>query len=245
MRAILLAFLALAAPAATEASLQQTGAPPPADAAYHFMLGRHLEGEGHVDAALSAFKQAIALQPESAELRAELAGFFARQDRASEAVDAAQAALERDPENREANRILGSIYAAFAEQREALKPGDDVSRYPSLAIASLERAQRDSVLDTALELTLGRLYVTSGAFAKAVATLDRVLVDQPGYPEAVWLLAYAHEGSGNIDKAIETLASGQPFYRGRLHLGELFEKQRQWKNADAAYAEAQTLNPRG
>ncbi len=222
----------------------QPAKPQEGDAAYYFLLGRHLEDRGRIDAALNAFKQAIALQPESAELRAEVAAFYARQDRAVDAVGAAREALRIDPDNREANRILGSVYASLAEQRQPLKPGDDVSQYSKLAIASLERAHRDTIVDTGLEMMLGRLYVSTGAYDKGIATLDRVVVDQPGYPEAVWLLAYAHERAGHLDKAIETLASGPPFYRGAARLAELYEQQRRWKDAADAYAEAQRLNPR-
>ena len=51
-------------------------------AAYYFLLGRYLEGEGQVPAAIDALKRAIQLEPKSAEPRAELAALYARQDRA-------------------------------------------------------------------------------------------------------------------------------------------------------------------
>ena len=56
------------------------------DAGYYFLLARHLESLGRVDEAIKAHEQAIALDPGSAELRAELAGLYARQDNALEAV---------------------------------------------------------------------------------------------------------------------------------------------------------------
>jgi tetratricopeptide (TPR) repeat protein len=223
---------------------QSSSPSPDEDPAYHFLLGRHLEDQGRIDAALAAFKRAIALRPDSAELRAELAAHYARQEKASEAVDAARDALKYDANNREANRILGSVYASMAEQHQPLKPGDDVTEYASIAIAALERARRDGIVDTGLDLMLGRLYVNAGLYDKAVSMLSSVLVDQPGYPEAVWLLAHAHERAGRIDKAIETLEAGDPFYRGELHLAELYEQQHRWKEAADAYAEAQALNTR-
>ena len=95
------------------------------DAAYYFLLGRRYESAGDADKAITAYKQALKLAPDSAELRAELAGVYAREDRAVEAVESAEEALKKDPRNREANRILGSIFAALAEQRQSLRPGDD------------------------------------------------------------------------------------------------------------------------
>ena len=122
---LVLLLLMCAAPAAA-----QPAAAPAADgASYYFLLGRRYESTGDIEKAVAAFKQALTLAPESAELRAELAGLYARDDRAVEAVDAAEEALKKDPDNREANRILGSIYAALAEQRLKLRPGDDPALY--------------------------------------------------------------------------------------------------------------------
>jgi len=86
----------------------------PDDAPYYFLVGRYLEGEGKVDEAVAAFRKAIELDPKSAEPRAELAALYARQDKASEAIDAAEDALKVDAKNREANRVLGSVLAALA-----------------------------------------------------------------------------------------------------------------------------------
>ena len=99
------------APSQTEAQADQP------TAGYYFVLGRYLEGEGQIPAAIDALKQAIQLEPKSAEPRAELAALYARQDRANEAIAAAEDALKVDPQNREANRILGSVLAALSEQR--------------------------------------------------------------------------------------------------------------------------------
>ena len=64
-----------------------------ATASYYFMLGRHLEDLDKIDDAIAAHQKAIALSPDSAELRAELAALYARQDRVREALDTAEAAL--------------------------------------------------------------------------------------------------------------------------------------------------------
>ena len=206
MRPLLFALfvaLGLAGPA----DARQTPAPagPQDGPAYYFVLGRHLEGEGKVDEAIAAHKQAIALAPDSAELRAELAGLYARNDRAIEALDTANDALARDPDNQEANRILGTIYAALADQRQPLKPGDSPADYPKKAIAALEKARRDAVFDINLDLMLGRLYAQSGAYDKALPLLQHVVDDQPGYQEGALLLAATQESAGQADAAIQTL----------------------------------------
>src|SRR3954453_21012429 len=101
--------------------------------AYYFLLGRYLEGENKIEDAVTAFKKAIELDPASAEPRAELAALYARADRAPEAGAAAEEALKVDPQNREANRILGSVLAAYADQKQKVRPGDDPTAYAARA----------------------------------------------------------------------------------------------------------------
>ena len=239
---LVLLLLACAAPAAA-----QPAAPASGDAGYFFLLGRRHESTGDVDKAVAAFKQALTLAPNSAELRAELAGLYARQDRAVEAIDTAEEALTKDPDNREANRILGSIYAALAEQRLKLRPGDDPALYVPRAIAALERARAQGP-DTPLDLTLGRLYLQTKSYDKAIALLRRVQLEQPGSTELAMMIATAEEGAGRTADAAETLreaiADNPKFFRGLIMLAELSEKQGEWDGAADAYAKAQALNPR-
>ena len=53
-----------------------------AQAYFEFLLARRLEAQGDTAGALEALKRAQALDPQSAEILAELAGFYARQNKA-------------------------------------------------------------------------------------------------------------------------------------------------------------------
>jgi len=217
-------------------------------ASYYFMLGRHLEDLDKIEDAIAAHQKAIALDPDAAELRAELAALYARQDRVREALDTAEAALQRDPANREANRIVGTVYAALSEQRRSLRTGDDPTQYSARAIAALENARRDAGLDVNLELMLGRLYLGARDYPKAILNLRRVVDDQPGYPEGAMLLAAAQDGAGQTDDEIQTLQTALEenpnFYRASLRLAELYEQERRWSDAADAYARAAAANTR-
>jgi tetratricopeptide (TPR) repeat protein len=248
MRHIALVLIVLAGWVSPARAAQQPTASRDADATYFFMLGRYLESQGKIDEAVAAHKQAIAAEPKSAGLRAELAGLYARQDKALESLEMAESALQQDPENREANRIIGTIYAAFMGQPQPIRPGDNPKQYPEKAVAALEKARQPNTLDVGLELTLGRLYVQTGAFAKAVPLLQRVVADQPQFLEAAFLLSAAQEGSDRIEEAtrtIEEVVRQNPgYYRGQLRVAELYEQQQRWQEAADAYARAQKLNAR-
>ncbi len=220
----------------------------PDEATYYFLLGRYLEGGGKIDEAIAALRQAIALDPRSAEPRAELAGLYARQDKATDALVAAEDALKVDPRNQEANRILGSVLAAFAEQRQGARPGDDVAAYAKRAMAALEIARADGTGDLSIDLALARLYLDANRPADAIPLLRRIVLEQPQYSEGAVLLADAQEAAGAPDAAVETLTNllgDQPqFFRGRVQLAELYEHQRRWPQAADAWARVQGLNPR-
>ena len=249
MRCIVPCLLATAIVAFAPAPIaaQTSAAPANADAAYYFILARHLEGQDKLPEAIAALQQALALAPESAEVRAELAGLYARQDQPIDALNMAEEALKRNPDNREANRILGMIFGLLAEQKKALRPGDDPAQYQSRAIAALEKARGDGS-DLNLLLTLGRLYLRAGQHDKAIAPLRRVFDEQPQFTEGAMLLSAAQEGSGALADATTTLEgsleANPSSFRALVRLTELYERQRRWKDAASAYARAEAVNPK-
>jgi tetratricopeptide (TPR) repeat protein len=249
MRRIAPVMLAIAfLPVTLGATPLQQASSPAQDPAYHFLLARHLESTGRIPEAIAEMRRAIELDPKSAALRAELAGLYARQDKAVEALAAAEEALALNPDDREANRILGSIYAALAEQKRPLRPGDDPSQYAARGIAALEKARAASLGDLGLELTLGRVYLRTNQPEKAIASFARVFEQQPEYSEGGMMLAAAQEQAGKVDDAIKTLEAtiqhNPPFFRAYVRLIELYEQQRRWKEAAGAYALAQSVNPK-
>src|SRR5438132_4108842 len=75
-----------------------------------FLIGRRLESNDKVDAAIAAYKRAMQLDPASAEVPAELSALYLRQNRGPDALNAAEQALKIDPANREAHRVAGFVY---------------------------------------------------------------------------------------------------------------------------------------
>jgi tetratricopeptide (TPR) repeat protein len=188
------------------ALLATPGAAPQADRAqayYRFLLGRHLEAQGDIDRAAAEFREAARLDPAAAEIRAELAAFYARQDQPIEAAEWGEAALALDPSNPEAHRVLGFVQAN-AVGLESSGRLTDVAALASAvhAIEHLEAARRrDRFADVSVELTLARLYLRTGTPDRAVPVLLRVLALDPDRPVVVLMLAEAYEAAGQLEQA--------------------------------------------
>lgn len=216
------------------------------DAYYYFVLGRHRESDGDVDGAIKAYQQAAALDPRSAEIRAELSALYARQNRAREATEWADAALKLDGGNAEANRVLGMVYASLARLDEPGAPDAEAVDSARKAIQRLEAARkRSATLDPGIEMMLARLYLRTGNGNEAITTLRRLVEQEPERGEPIALLAQAYEQVGRGDEAtslLEQSVSEHPEFYATL--GELYENQREWKSAADAYQHALERNPR-
>ena len=185
--AVLCLVLAQTLPAAPARPSEHPTASPAAQAYYQFMLGGHFESEGELDRAMAAYREAARLDPESAEIRAELAGFFARQGRVDDASREARAALALDPANHEANRILGSILASLAEPGSGGRRERSGLRAKRRCISSAAAAAMAPTPIRRSDLVLARLYIRSRQHEKAITLLQDLLereVDSRGVPAA-------------------------------------------------------------
>jgi tetratricopeptide (TPR) repeat protein len=257
--AVLLAFLAgsVAAAGPAQGGRQNRGAAPAASApsgvaeAYdQYMLGLRLERDDNVDGAIAAYKRAMTLDPSAAEIPAELAGLYMRQNKVTEAMTTAEQALKLAPGNPEAHRVLGTIYAALAESdnkpdgaSSATQAGENATK----AIQHLEQALRGVVgePDPNLLANLARLYVHTAAYEKAIPLLRDLVDRERGWQDGIGLLADAYAGAGKNAEAIAWLEEAAPD-DPRLYatLGDFYDRERRWKDAAGAYALAVVETPR-
>jgi tetratricopeptide (TPR) repeat protein len=220
-----------------------------AEAYNQYLVGRRLEREDDVDGAIAAFKRASTLDPAAAEPQAELAALYMRQNRISDAITAAEKALKVDAANREAHRVLGTIYAALSETdprggRGRTTPSTDDSA--AIAIDHLEKAlaRTEAEPESNLRAALARLYVRTSAFDKAIPILRDLVVRERSWQDGIALLAEAYAGAGKNLEAItwlEEAVSENP----RLYatLGGFYERERRWRESAAAYASAVQRQP--
>lgn len=224
-----------------------TAGPPKAQASFEFLLARRLESQGDTAGALEALKRAQALDPQSAEILAETAGLFARQNKGPEAMEAAERALKIDPRNSEANRLLGLLFAAWSDGGVPPPPGRTTAQLREAAIDHLTRILDTPAVatDLNLQLTLARLQFRAGRADRAVPILENIVAQAPFATEPYTLLSEARLSLGRVDAAIDALQRAAELNpRHYVSLAELYERQGRWAAAATAYEQA-VKNSRG
>jgi tetratricopeptide (TPR) repeat protein len=230
--------------AATPAVAQTAAAPvsdPKAQALYEFLMARRLESTGDNAGALASLERAKALDPQSGEISAEMAGYYFRHDRAPEAVAAAEQALKLDKDNEEAHNILGSIYSSWSEGGAPPPPGQTEASTRAKAIEHLTAILNTPLMATNpnMQMTLGRLNLRAGKLDVAIPILEKVSQQVPWAAEPLLLLYEAHVSEGKIDLAEQTLVQAaeiNPRYFPQL--GQFYERTGKWADAAAAYEQA-------
>lgn len=218
----------------------KTAAARPASAAamYEFLLARRAESREDLKTAQASLERAVALDPSSSELQAELAGFFARQNKAGEAVTAAERALALDADSEEAHRILGLVNAAWADGVVDGPSGGNEKAWRTAAIDHLQKVQASPSMatDLGLQLTLARQLLGAERAADAVPILERVVSQTGPAGEPVSLLADALRTTGQLDRAttvLEAAAAANPRYY--IALGDVYERQQKFEEAAEAF----------
>lgn len=238
--AILAGAVLLQAPAAAPAP------DPIAEAYFLFLQSRRLEDEGKPNEAIASLKRALTLVPKAAEIQAELAGVYAREGRAAESVTAAEAALVLEPKNREAHRTLAFVKAAVARDPQYKSTSGTML---AEAIRHLETVLAEPFIDLSAQLLLGRLYAQTGQDEKAVGVIKRFLLEQPGYPDALLLLAESAERVNLWEDAadawsqiIELGPRGRSFRPRQatalVKLGDYYFQLKRYKDAVSAFDRA-------
>jgi tetratricopeptide (TPR) repeat protein len=206
------------------------------EAYYLFLQGQALEERDDFVAAAEQYRRALALVPDAAGVRAELAGIYAQQGDLAAARKEAEQALSTSPGNRSAHRLLGLIAASSVE---GLTPVLAAPRIRA-AIDHLERARTNGVQDPAVILTLGEMYVQGGQHDTAIAMLQQFLLGRPGYPQAVMLLVQAYRAAGQPEMAESVISAfrgdSTDSTAGRLRGIEALESRGNWAQAAASWA---------
>jgi tetratricopeptide (TPR) repeat protein len=222
---------------------------PVAQAYDQFLLAHRLKEDDDADGAMAAYKRAMALDPKSATIVAELADLYMRQNRAADSITAAEQALKIDPENRDAHRVLGTVYGSLGTaedsrasqeaQRESLRKG----------IEHLERAVGPAgarvQADVNVRAMLARLYVANEQYNDAIPVLAEIVKQEPGWLDGASLLVQAYVAAGRGDDAVRWLEDAVQI-SPQLYptLADMYARARRYSDASAAYESALKISLR-
>ena len=216
------------------------------NAGYYFVLGRYLEGEGQIPAAIAALKRAIELEPKSAEPRAELAALYARQDARRGHRRGGGRAQGRSAEPRGQSDSRLRSRRARRRSEAARRRSDDRGSDPRDVRARDRPATARG--DLSLDLTLARLYLTPDRSRRRgpAPAADRRSSSRSSTmggccsPSALRSRVRRDEAA---DALLQVLEQQPSLVRARVQLAELYEHQRRWTQAAETWAKVQERNP--
>lgn len=260
LSALALAVLAMGAPMAgaqgaqpaASANPQQNSVQTPnrGDAYYHYMLAHEYEEMAntygrpeYATRAVEEYKLALNADPASKFLNDGLAELYYRTGRVKEAILAAQAQIEKDPNNLDAHKLLGNIYLRSLGQGDQGQPSADVLK---LAVAEYEKIVQLEPKNVEDHLLLGQLYSFAHESQKAEQQFATAESIDPGSEETALNLARLYTGQGDSKRAIKVLSSlpeQDQTAKTEYVLGASFDQEKNTKDAIAAYKKSLDLEP--
>jgi len=225
------------------------------EAYYRFLKFSYLLDHDREEDALVELERAVAADPESSELLAELSAFYLRQGNREAALAALQRAAELDPTSVENHMLLAGLYASFnkadraiAEYQEVVKLNPDHQK-AVLNLASLYGAQGEYT--KAYELLegyirrhsenilasyyLARMALELKKYPEAEQLYLTVLSQRPNFEMALFDLAYLYEATDRVPEAEsiyrKILAADGGNEQARSRLGDLYLRQENYRGA--------------
>ncbi|HVB85301.1 MAG TPA: tetratricopeptide repeat protein [Candidatus Dormibacteraeota bacterium] len=234
-------------PLATETASANTQQ---SDLYYDIMMGHlkelQFEENGNADAAdesIDFYKKALQIAPHAAVILERLAEIDANSQHTADAITEAQAALQADPSNVDAHRLLARVYVRSLSDQGV---GASQQEYLTKAVQQFEAVLQLDPKDTYSALWLARLYgfenqpeqaekVLRGVLQRdsqnepALEQLSQLLMDEGRAPEAITLLKNAVSDTSSSD----------------LYgvLGDAYAHQHDFAKAENAYRKAVANDP--
>jgi superkiller protein 3 len=165
-----------------------------AEVAERIAAGRQLLNQGKLEAAISAFKAAVAMDPKDGAAFLNLGQAYERANRSEDAIDAYRKSIELEPDNFYARNNIGVLYDKQGKYEDAITEFQNaLSREPSntLALKNLETAKRNKTTVSERNAQISRA--------------EKEAEGKPKDPNSAYQLARTYASYGSKEKAIEWL----------------------------------------
>lgn len=229
-------------------------------------LGEALERIGALDAALDAFRRALAIRPDFRKASNNLILTLVKAGRGLEAASRARAAVATKPDDADAHFTLGlalseqDVNAAIAAFRRALAldPRHALARYNLAQV--LKRADRaaDAIdeLRRAIDIepraeayyTLGVIEWQQGNLDAAVTALRAAIAAEPRHADAHFTLGTVLGARGDAQAAADALrraiALRPDLWSAHYTLGRILQSAGDERQAQVHFAEAENIRRR-
>jgi tetratricopeptide (TPR) repeat protein len=239
----------------TPAILAQNKAPEPIKAAqapskaaayYNFAMG-HLYAEmaasygnrsEYVNKAIEYYQTALKLDPSASFLSEELTDLYIQSGQLARAVTEAEDLLRQNPDNLDARRVLGRIYARMIGDGNTGKIDEKML---NKSIEQFAIVTRKDPKDVDSLLTLGRLYRVAHKSPEAEKAFKDALAADSDNDEALTGLAMVYSDLGDVKSATEMLKRAgdkHPDVNTFARLAGFYENMRDYADAAEAWKKA-------
>jgi len=221
-------------------------APDKAAAYYNFAMG-HLYAEmaaaygnrgEYVNKAIDHYQAALKLDPSATFLSEELTDLYIQSGQLARAVTEAEDLLKANPDNLDARRVLGRIYAKMMGDGNTAKIDEKMLNKSIEQFAFITGKDKKDVDSW---LTLGRLYRVAHKSPEAENAFKQALAADPENDEALTGLAMVYSDLGDTKSASEMLRRAgdkHPDVQTFARLAGYYESMRDYAGAAAALKKA-------
>src|SRR5207253_1558028 len=179
----------------------------------------------------------------SAFLSEELTDLYIQAGRIKDAVAEAEDRIKQDPDNLDARRTLGHIYARLIGDPQQGRVNDEMVRH---AIEQYQKITEKEPKDIESWLKLGGLERINHNSADAEKAYKKALDQEANNEEALTGLAMVYSEVGDTPHAIEMLrlvTTKDPNPRTLSALATLFEQNRDYTSAAEVWRQALRMDP--
>ena len=224
---------------------------PKAAAYYHYALG-HLYEElaaannnrsEYVNKAIENYQLTIKEDPSTSFLVQDIAELYRTSGRIREAVEQAQAAIKKNPDDLNSHRVLARIYTQQIGDAQANRVDEGMVKR---ALEQYNIITEKDPKDTESLVMMGRLQRVINNSVDAEATFKKALAVDPDNEDAITGLASLYSDRGDARSAselLEKMAKKNPSAKSYASLAASYESMREYSLAADAYSKALEIDP--